>query len=183
MRSTRKRSKLRSRKRRRISPNDSIPVAEWSPRRRRTSRSSCKPSSAKYLLAQLNSVRISRHQDHKKKLDALEAEKVERRRIRKEKIARGEDPGPDPDAPRSMSTKNVFRATVLFVVMALYAGYFIVGDPLWGYENKWLTTRHWASFIPVIMSSAILWFYQLSLLTGWEPKSLHGETTRTIRRD
>ncbi|KAG8903388.1 hypothetical protein FRB99_003380 [Tulasnella sp. 403] len=69
-------------------------------------------------------------------------------------MARGEDVGPDPDERAPIG--NILRLLVILVVTALYAGYFITGDPWWGYESKWLTMRHWKSLIPVGGGG---WFY------------------------
>jgi len=87
------------------------------------------------------------HQDYKKKQEAEKAAQAERKRVRFEKIAKGEDVGRDPDQ-ESHLFGNIIKLLLLTMLMGLYAGYFITGDPYWGYEHKWLTVRHWASLIP-----------------------------------
>ncbi|KAG8955580.1 hypothetical protein FRC04_007571 [Tulasnella sp. 424] len=88
------------------------------------------------------------YQDYKRKQAEQEAAKAERQRIRAEKIARGEEVGPDPDEKKPSAAGTFIKIFILGLLMTLYAGYFVTGDPWWGYENKWLTVRHWASLIP-----------------------------------
>ncbi|KAG8975359.1 hypothetical protein FRB90_009550, partial [Tulasnella sp. 427] len=88
------------------------------------------------------------YQDHKRKQAEEAAAKAQRQRIRAEKVACGEEVGPDPDEERPSAAGGLLKVLVLALLMALYAGYFVMGDPFWGYENKWLTARHWASLIP-----------------------------------
>ncbi|KAG8865367.1 hypothetical protein FRB96_000257 [Tulasnella sp. 330] len=88
------------------------------------------------------------YQDYREQQAKLEAEKVARRKEREEKIARGEDPGPDPDVSRLPSAATVFRTLLIILAFTAYAGYFVKGDWKWGYESKWLTTRHYMQFIP-----------------------------------
>ncbi|KIO15724.1 hypothetical protein M407DRAFT_205977 [Tulasnella calospora MUT 4182] len=88
------------------------------------------------------------YQDYKRKQAELEAAKAERQKIRAEKIARGEEVGPDPDEEKPSAAGTIIKIFVIGLLMTLYAGYFVMGDPFWGSENKWLTAKHWASFIP-----------------------------------
>ncbi|KAG8999091.1 hypothetical protein FRB93_013361 [Tulasnella sp. JGI-2019a] len=88
------------------------------------------------------------YQDYREKQAKLESEKIQRRKEREEKIAKGEDPGRDPDASRGPSAGNVFKTLFIILALTAYAGHFVKGDWKWGYESKWLTTRHWMQFIP-----------------------------------
>ncbi|KAG8969981.1 hypothetical protein FRC03_012434 [Tulasnella sp. 419] len=87
------------------------------------------------------------HQDWKAKQAKLAKEKEERQRIRAEKIAKGEDPGPDPDAP-SIGVGSFFKKLMTLVLCVLAAGYFITGDALWGYRHEYMSLKFWQSLIP-----------------------------------
>lgn len=99
-----------------------------------------------------------RYQDYRAQQAKLEAEKLARRKAREEKIAKGEDPGRDPDAAWGPSGTTVFRTLIIMLLMTAYAGHFVTGDWKWGYESKWLTMRHYASLYPVSsLSCCSIW--------------------------
>jgi len=88
------------------------------------------------------------YQDYRRKQEEMEVAKQARRKEREEKIARGEDPGRDPDVSRAPSGSTVLKTFFIIIFLTAYAGHFITGDWKWGNESKWMTWNHWRSLIP-----------------------------------
>ncbi|TFY60712.1 hypothetical protein EVG20_g7322 [Dentipellis fragilis] len=67
-----------------------------------------------------------------------------RKKERDEKLARGEEAGPeepDPTAERDIGLRELLRFLVLSLLVVLLAGKFVTGDFLWGYEGKWTNLK------------------------------------------
>lgn len=65
---------------------------------------------------------------------------LERKKLRDEKIARGEDGGreePDPTAEVEVGVLGLLKFLVYTLIIIALAGKFITGSYLWEYEGKW----------------------------------------------
>ncbi|KAH7103015.1 cytochrome b5 [Auriculariales sp. MPI-PUGE-AT-0066] len=80
----------------------------------------------------------------KAKEDARRADVARQRKEREERIARGEEPGPeivDPTEPRDLTLIDLVKVLVFMLVATALAGQFFVGSPIWGYDGKWTNLR------------------------------------------
>lgn len=81
-----------------------------------------------------------RHKNYRNKQDRLHNEWLARKQARDEKIARGEDGGPeerDPTAEVEIGALSVLKFLLYTVVIVLLSGKFLTGSYLWEYEGRW----------------------------------------------
>jgi hypothetical protein len=66
---------------------------------------------------------------------------LERKKERDEKMARGEEVGPeehDPTAEEEVGCIGLLKFLLMVVVFVLLAGKFVTGSYIWEYDGKWL---------------------------------------------
>lgn len=83
---------------------------------------------------------LERYQTYRKKQERIHNAWLERKKLRDEKIARGEDGGPeepDPTAEVEIGFLSLLKFIFYAVVFLALAGKFITGSYLWEYEGKW----------------------------------------------
>lgn len=69
---------------------------------------------------------------------------MERKKIREEKIARGESVGPeeeDPTAEKEIGLLGILKFFFYLIIIAALAGKFITGSYTWDTQSKWLSLR------------------------------------------
>ncbi|KAF9042563.1 cytochrome b5 [Hymenopellis radicata] len=89
------------------------------------------------------------YKNYRNKQDRLHNEWLARKQARDEKVARGEDGGPeepDPTAEVEIGALSVLKFVVYAVVVVLLSGKFITGSYLWEYEGRWAQLKtYWPS--------------------------------------
>ncbi|KAF8900025.1 cytochrome b5-like heme/steroid binding domain-containing protein [Mucidula mucida] len=89
------------------------------------------------------------HKNYRNKQDRLHNEWLARKQARDEKIARGEDGGPeerDPTAEVEIGALSVLKFLLYTVVIVLLSGKFLTGSYLWEYEGRWAQLKtYWPS--------------------------------------
>ncbi len=81
-----------------------------------------------------------RHKQYREHQEELHNAWLERKKLRDEKIARGEDGGreePDPTAEVEVGVLGLLKFLVYTLIIIALAGKFITGSYLWEYEGKW----------------------------------------------
>ncbi|KAF5357579.1 hypothetical protein D9758_007457 [Tetrapyrgos nigripes] len=84
------------------------------------------------------------HRAYREKQKKLHEEWLERKKIRDEKIARGEEVGPEEKDPTAQEEVGVFGILKFFVYLIIFtavAGKFITGSYTWDYEGKWVQLK------------------------------------------
>lgn len=84
------------------------------------------------------------YQEYRKKEDERRAEIAARKQARAERIARGEDPGPevhDPYEPVEVGCLGLLKFALFLLVAAALGGKFVTGSYTWGYEGKWTNIK------------------------------------------
>ncbi|CAE6336868.1 unnamed protein product [Rhizoctonia solani] len=103
------------------------------------------------------------YQKHREE-EAKRAEaKAERKRIRAEKIARGEDPGPDED-PENLSLWDVVRTVLVLAGLIALTGQLVTGSLVWGAKGRLVDVRRWWPTQKTMFSEA-----QLAKFDGSDP--------------
>ncbi|PBK73043.1 cytochrome b5 [Armillaria solidipes] len=80
------------------------------------------------------------HKQYREHQEELHNAWLERKKLRDEKIARGEDGGreePDPTAEVEVGVLGLLKFLVYALIIIALAGKFITGSYLWEYEGKW----------------------------------------------
>lgn len=72
----------------------------------------------------------------------LEA-KAERKRIREEKIARGEKVGPDEEDEDKLSLWDIIKTLLVIFGMIALTGQLVTGSLVWGTRNRLTDVRSW----------------------------------------
>lgn len=84
------------------------------------------------------------YKEYREKQAALHDAWLERKKIRDEKIARGEPVGPeekDPTAEEEIGLLGILKFFLYLTVIIALAGKFITGSYTWDYESKWMRLK------------------------------------------
>ncbi|KAK1217350.1 hypothetical protein PQX77_019985 [Marasmius sp. AFHP31] len=84
------------------------------------------------------------YKEYRDKQAKLHEEWLERKKERDEKIARGEEVGPeekDPTAQEEVGLLGLLKFLLIVIVCITLAGKFITGSYLWEYDGKWVRLR------------------------------------------
>ncbi|KAJ7047776.1 cytochrome b5-like heme/steroid binding domain-containing protein [Mycena alexandri] len=84
------------------------------------------------------------HREYRERQEALHLEWVEKKRIRDEKIAKGEPVGPlprDPTQPMEVGVLGLLKFLVYLTVFLALAGKFVTGSYTWEYETRWVQLK------------------------------------------
>lgn len=93
---------------------------------------------------------MSRYAEYRKEREASHQAWLERKKERDEKLARGEEVGPeepDPTAEREIGAWGIIKALLVLVAIALLAGKFFTDSYLWEYKGKWVKLK---TYLPVL---------------------------------
>ncbi|KAB5595559.1 hypothetical protein CTheo_1020 [Ceratobasidium theobromae] len=93
----------------------------------------------------------------------LEA-KAERKRIREEKIARGEKVGPDEEDEDKLSLWDIIKTLLVIFGMIALTGQLVTGSLVWGTRNRLTDVRSWWPTQKTLFSEA-----QLAKFDGTDP--------------
>lgn len=97
-----------------------------------------------------------RYKAYRDSQEKLHTEWLERQKIRKEKIARGEEVGPeekDPTEPEEVGCLGVLKFFLYLIVFGALAGKLFTGSYTWDHEKKLVQLK---SYIPVCCSLSSL---------------------------
>ncbi|THU83929.1 cytochrome b5 [Dendrothele bispora CBS 962.96] len=84
------------------------------------------------------------HKEYQEKQKQLHEAWLERKKIRDEKIARGEEVGPeekDPTAQEEVGVLGLLKFFLYMIIFIALAGKFITGSYTWDYQGKWLQLK------------------------------------------
>jgi len=84
------------------------------------------------------------HKEYRDRQAALHTAWVEKKRIRDEKIAKGEPVGPlerDPTAPTEVGLLGLLKFFVYLAIFLALTGKFVTGSYTWEYETRWLQLK------------------------------------------
>ncbi|THH21048.1 hypothetical protein EW146_g425 [Bondarzewia mesenterica] len=84
------------------------------------------------------------YKEYRDRQQALHSAWLLRKKERDEKLARGEEVGPeepDPTAEREIGVLDLLKFLVYVLLFITLSGKFIAGDFLWGYEGKWTNLK------------------------------------------
>ncbi|KAK7471114.1 hypothetical protein VKT23_002529 [Stygiomarasmius scandens] len=84
------------------------------------------------------------HKEYQDKQKQLHEAWLERKKIRDEKIARGEEVGPeekDPTAQQEIGAFGLFKFFLCLIIFAALAGKFFTGSYTWDYQGKWVQLK------------------------------------------
>jgi len=107
------------------------------------------------------------HHQYKRQLEARRKEYEQRKKERAEKLARGEEVGPeerDPDEVREIGCGDLLKFLVFCIIAAVLASKFVTDTWTWGYEGKW-TNIH--TYMP--SKSGVFSEDQLAMHDGTHP--------------
>jgi len=83
---------------------------------------------------------VCSHKQYRDKQEQEHQAWLQRKHERDEKLARGEEVGPeeeDPTAEQEVGLLGLMKFIVYLILAVLIAGKFFTGDFLWEYEGKW----------------------------------------------
>jgi hypothetical protein len=92
---------------------------------------------------------MARYAEYREHREGLHKAWLERKKEREEKMARGEEVGPeepDPTAEREIGVWGVVKGLIILVVAILLAGKFFTDSYLWEYQGKWVKLK---TYLPV----------------------------------
>ena len=92
------------------------------------------------------------------------AAKEERKRIRAEKIARGEDGGPEEEDENKLSLWDIIKTTLVIIGMIALTGQVVTGSLLWGAKGRLTDVRSWWPTQKTLYSES-----QLAKFDGTDP--------------
>ncbi|KZV65507.1 cytochrome b5 [Peniophora sp. CONT] len=84
------------------------------------------------------------YKEYRDQQTKLREEWLERKKEREEKLARGEEVGPEEPDPTYEPEVGVFGLMKFLVYVLLFiicTGKFVTGDWMWGYDSKWLRVK------------------------------------------
>ncbi|KAF9268303.1 cytochrome b5 [Marasmius fiardii PR-910] len=88
------------------------------------------------------------YKEYREKQERLHEEWLKRKRERDEKIARGEEVGPeekDPTAQEEVGLLGLLKFLLVVILCISLAGKFITGSFVWEYDGKWV---QWKTYFP-----------------------------------
>jgi hypothetical protein len=95
-----------------------------------------------------------RHKAYRDRQEALHNAWLERKKVRDEKLARGEEVGPeepDPTAEEEVGALGLLKFLLYLVILFVLAGKLITGSFLWEYDGKWVQLKtYWPVGVHVI---------------------------------
>ena len=90
-----------------------------------------------------------RYKEYRHEQEKKHEEWLERKRERDERLARGEDVGPeepDPTAEVEIGLWGVVKFLLSMIVVVMLTGKFVTGSYLWEYDGKWIQAK---TYFPV----------------------------------
>ncbi|KAI0034435.1 cytochrome b5-like heme/steroid binding domain-containing protein [Vararia minispora EC-137] len=81
------------------------------------------------------------YKEYRDRQEKLHQEWLERKKEREEKLARGEEVGPeepDPTHEPEVGVAGLLKFIVYLLLFVLLTGKFVTGDFFWGYDGKWV---------------------------------------------
>ncbi|CAE6500988.1 unnamed protein product [Rhizoctonia solani] len=103
------------------------------------------------------------YQKHREEEAKRAEEKAERKRLRAETIARGEDPGPDRDS-ENWSLWDVVKTVLVIVGLIALTGQLVTGSLVWGAKGRVVDVKSWWPTQKTMFSEA-----QLAKFDGSDP--------------
>jgi len=92
---------------------------------------------------------VIRYKEYRHEQEKKHDEWVARKHERDERLARGEEVGPeepDPTAEVEIGLWGIVRFLLSTIAIAMLAGKFVTGSYLWDYDGKWVQTK---TYFPV----------------------------------
>uniref|UniRef100_A0A0W0G4A4 Uncharacterized protein n=1 Tax=Moniliophthora roreri TaxID=221103 RepID=A0A0W0G4A4_MONRR len=84
------------------------------------------------------------YKSYREKQAKLHEEWLQRKKIRDEKIARGEEVGPeepDPTAQQEIGLGGFIKFLLIMILFIALAGKFVTGSFIWEYDGKWIRLK------------------------------------------